>query len=154
MKSRSVWVWLFPALALSFLLLDYRQYGTMVAAWQNMGMNLCFLLLQLLLVTAWFSAKNRQWVWITDQLIGWGDILFLVSITAYFSLINYVLFYLLSLLIILTGYLVSELFFKKADKRIPLAGLQAAALGMVMIAHEQWNWLEPGNDNWLLKFWR
>lgn len=151
-RSKAVWVWLFPALALTCSLMNYDQTRAFSETMQNMMFNTCFLLLQLLLVTAYFSVKNRQWIWITHELIGWGDVLFLASIAAYLSLVNYILFYLTSLVLILLGYGIRQLYLKKPNRQIPLAGLQAALLAIIILINEKWTLMNLTNDNWLLRF--
>lgn len=124
-KSRAVhWV-LFPMLCLSLLALQYAEHRLTIAMGAIALMNAGFVLAQLLLVTLYFSIKNRHLTRITDGLIGWGDILFLFSITVFFSLLNFLAFYLLSLVLILLGWTCIRLLVNTQDKAIPLAGLQA-----------------------------
>jgi hypothetical protein len=152
LKSRSVyWFW-FPLLMVLFIAAAYGLHHKpmneiLASSLTNMG----FILLQLLLVSLYFSIKNKRLINITKDLLGWGDVLFLLSIAFYLSLLNYILFYIFSLLAVLLLWLISLLFHKKHEQ-IPLAGLQAilfiVCLGM--------DWLGPQrdltNDYWLTHY--
>lgn len=144
MRSRSVYWFLFPVLIVLFMMLTIPH----AHAWPPVLINIGFLLLQLLLVSAYFSVKQGRWVNITEELLGWGDILFLLSIAFYLSVLNYLFFYLSSLLSVLLFWLI---FSPKQDKHIPLAGLQALIFSFFLIT--AW-WIRPVNvtsDDWLLQ---
>jgi hypothetical protein len=130
-RSRSVYWWLFPALLIGLLNIRLLEHEPFTIIIRSTGMNLVFLVLQLLIVSAYFSLKHRSWVNITRQLLGWGDILFLAAITVYLSFLNYLLFYLVSL----TMSLLIGLSFQAGNGKpgqIPLAGLQALALALLL----------------------
>jgi len=136
MRSRAVYWLLFPVLTALFIVLA----GFSVAA----VINIVFLLVQFLLVSAYFSIKKRRWVNVMKGLLGWGDMLFLLSIAFYLSVLNFVFFYIASLLFVL-------LVAAKRYKHIPLAGLQALLLAALLIT--DW-WIRPFNltsDDWLLR---
>jgi drug/metabolite transporter (DMT)-like permease len=110
---------------------------------QSTLMNLAFIVLQLLLVTLYFSLKSRAIINITSGLLGWGDILFLVSISFLLPVITFVIFYLASLVLVLLGWAIF-LHFKRQKREkdgvtIPLAGLQALLLAIVLLH----TWLFP-----------
>lgn len=146
MRSRSVYWFLFPVLTGLFLVLAF--YPLHGYTWQPVLLNMGFLLLQFLLLSVYFSAKNARWVNITAGLLGWGDILFLLSIAFYLSVLNFLFFYLASLVCVLLFWLV---FSAKHNKEIPLAGLQALIFSFFLIT--AW-WIRPVNvtsDDWLLQ---
>lgn len=150
LKSRSVYWLMFPILVLLLLILQYQKNHDLLAIWQPALINIGFLALQILLVSAYFSIKNKRLINITDQLLGLGDILFLLSITAYLSVLNFLVFYILSLVIVLFSWLIWESFSQKKGHAIPLAGLQA----LILIAVLSYDWwvknLNLTADTWLL----
>jgi hypothetical protein len=103
--------------------------------------NLCILALQLLLVSAYFSIRERRVVNIIDTWLGTGDILFFVVLCAAFSPLNYLLFYLLSLVLTIAGYIVYKIM-KGRSSAIPLAGAVALLLLLCLLLH----WYEPRLD--------
>lgn len=140
LRSRSVYWFLFPVLTALFMLLTFSH----AYAWPTVLINIGFLLLQFLLVSVYFSVKRGRRVNITAGLLGWGDLLFLLSIAFYLSVLNFLFFYIASLLFVL-------LFAAKRYKHIPLAGLQAL-LFLIFLATD-W-WVKPFNatsDGWLLQ---
>jgi hypothetical protein len=151
--SRAVYWILFPLLGLSFILLRLAAHQPGPAIVRSSAINLAFLALQLLLVSLYFSARHKSWVNITRQLLGWGDILFLACIACYLSALNFLLFYMVSLIGALLGWLFWQLLVTPKSKQIPLAGLQSLLL--VLFLATDW-WLLPVNlttDNWLVQLW-
>ncbi len=128
------WI-LFPALVLG--LLCYRLLFTGISDIGTVAFeNLVFLLLQLGLLTFYLSIRRKRLVFLTSSnLLNWGDIIFLVSVACYFSLYNYILFYALSLPLILFLWVLIKPLFK--SKFIPLAGLQSVLLA-ICLALDWW----------------
>ena len=152
MMSRSVYWALFPLLAILFILLRLLSHQYFADIGQSTLINLSFLAIQLLLVSAYFSLKKGWWVNITAGLLGWGDVLFLLCSAVYLSVLNFFLFYLLSLLTALLFWLTVQLIVNKKSRQIPLAGLQALFLAVCLAG--DW-WLMSVNltdDTWLLHF--
>jgi hypothetical protein len=116
---------------------------------KDAGYALTFLSLQLLILSIYFSAKHKKLVNITREYLGWGDILFLLSLVFYLSPGNYVFFYIASLILVLFYVLLINLTSDEADKHIPLAGLQAALLGVAMIADFAVGSFDLYNDDWI-----
>jgi hypothetical protein len=129
-KERAIYWWLFLILFITVAQAKVIQYN-----WQFMLNNLLdnssFLSIQILCLSLYFSLKEQRWVNIFSRYFGLGDLLFLVGIMPYFTFINYIAFYLLSLLAVM----LTCLFFTKGFKaKIPLAGLQAIVFGLYSIA--------------------
>ncbi len=151
MMSRSVYWIAFPVLITSLVIVKsfYFSITEMVG---SAGINIGFLAMQLLLLSAWFSLKEGKLVNITSALIGWGDILLLICLACYLSVLNFLMFYLGSLLLVLifwvSGRAVAN---SNGYKHIPLAGYQAVLFLFLITA----DWLAAGfdllNDEWLLK---
>lgn len=128
-RHRAVYWILFPLLALVFL-----GYNLKLRNWEEVKddllINLGFIAVQLLLLTIYFSIKYKRPVNISSHLLGWGDILFIVALGFLFSPLNFVLYYLMSLLLVVTGVLSMKLAGFRPSK-IPLAGIQALFLSCV-----------------------
>lgn len=151
MLSRSVYWFLFPALA--GLLIGVRlQHEPVVELGRSTLLNLGLLLLQLLAITVYFSLKNRKWINITRHLLGLGDLLFLCCITFYLSVLNYLFFYITSLLFALLAWQLWRWLSSKKGLHIPLAGLQAFTLSLFLISDWCYGFFDLTNDTWLLHY--
>lgn len=129
-KSREVqWFW-FPLLLV--LALFKIWYLDQFKELFSFLLNVIMVLLQLLLLTLYFSIKERKLINIADSYLGWGDILFLLNLCFLLSPLNFILFYLVSLLVTITSYLIYNAFVN-SSKPIPLAGLQAIVFTIVYI---------------------
>jgi hypothetical protein len=149
MMSRAVYWVLFPVLIMLFIVLRILQHQYTGVLWQPVLFNIGFLAIQMLMVSAWFSIKNKRWINVTVQMIGWGDLMLLISITFYLSFLNFLFFYMASLIIILFIWLILPAFFKIKNKHIPLAGLQALAL-ILYLASDWWCiHISVTSDYWL-----
>jgi len=143
--SRSVHWFLFPVLAVLFIITNLLQHRFFTDMWQPVVLNCALLLFQVLLLSLYFSVKN-----ITTGLLGWGDILFLFSIAFYLSVLNFLFFYITSLTVILLVWALWQLASKAKNKQIPLAGFQAL-LFIFILAYDWWyKSFDLTNDNWLL----
>ncbi|WP_426672068.1 hypothetical protein ACPPVU_12635 [Mucilaginibacter sp. McL0603] len=149
-KSRSVYWFVFPVLLLAFLALQCKQQIELVAVWHPALINIAFLILQFLLLSAYFSLKNKRLINILDQMLGLGDILFLICLTVYLPVLNFLIFYILSLVVALICWAIWQFFAVRKDKEIPLAGMQAMLL-MVLLIGDWWlKILNLTDDNLLL----
>jgi hypothetical protein len=148
MRSREVHLVWFPFLAVGLLVLRIMHHGVLADLWPSF----LFLGLILVLLTIWFSLKEKRLINVTAQLLGWGDVLFLVCIALYFSLLNYLFFYLASLSLIVIGWSAWMLVSRKNDRHIPLAGMQSLLLA-VYLGGDWWLFhFNAASDNWLLRF--
>lgn len=150
LKSRSVYWFLFPVLVILFFAISLLQHRSFAEILQPAWMILSFLAIQLLLVSAYFSIKNRRWINITDELLGWGDILLLLSIAFYLSVLNFLFFYLASLVLSLTSWLIWKLVSARESKQIPLAGFQAIGLAVFLMCDWYGLHFKATDDTWLL----
>ena len=149
-KSRSVhWV-LFPLLFILLGILHSISYNVISEVWKTTAINFGFLFLQMVLLSAYFSVKNKRFINLTDGLLGLGDILFLLSITVYLSILNFLVFYIVSLVLVLVTWLLMQFVSAKKNNEIPLAGMQAFIF--IIILSCDW-WLKMFNlteDAWLI----
>ncbi len=150
--SRSVYWIVFPILVISFVTLRVISNKQLADVPWTVLVNCCFLTLQLLLVSAWFSLRRGKLVNIMSELLGWGDILFLISLCFYLSVLNFLFFYIISLISILLLWFGYQNTVVKKDRYIPLAGLQAI-LFMFFFITDQWiKHVDLTKDDWLLQF--
>lgn len=119
-----LWWYIILAIGLAGLVLMQGNYGEWLL---TTVINLLFVLILLLILTIYFSVKERKLVNLFDRHLGWGDVLFFLVITPYFSLIQYILFTVASLIIAL---LLTPIIFRLQGKNrhVPLAGIQAICL--------------------------
>lgn len=149
-KTRAVYWLVFPILFASLGILHYIMYNAFSEIWQPALVNFAFLAFQISLISLYFSIKNKRFVNIVNGLLGLGDILFLLSITAYLSALNFLFFYVISLLLVLLVWSVGQSVSVKKNKEIPLAGMQALIL-MVFLTCDWWLKLfNLTDDTWLL----
>lgn len=127
-KERKIsWVTL-PVLSCLFIAETLISAPLLQLYFIQLGSNLLFILIQLSTLFIYFSLKAGKFINIINSKIGIGDILFFVTIAFAFSTINFILFYVGSLLFITILFLVLKLLFKNVSVEIPLAGAMAALL--------------------------
>lgn len=146
---RAVYWVCFPILSIIMFMLKFNLSG-----WQeglsHAGYGLAFLLIQLFILWIYFSVKNRKAINLTDEYLGWGDVLFLITIAFYLSPVNYIIFYVVSLIIVLLHTIIgATLSSKERNPHIPLAGLQAALLALVMLVDFISTKFKLYDDSWL-----
>lgn len=150
-KFRAVYWWLFVLLmaglsALTILGSSASAIGT------NLLHNGSFLGVQLLFLTLYFSVKQKRLVNIFADYFGLGDLLFLLSITVYLPFLNYLFFYLFSLLAVILVSIGSKALRKNSNPKIPLAGEQAVMLLVLMLIDTLNNKINLTNDLWLTAY--
>lgn len=151
LKSRSVyWFW-FPLLAMLLAMLRLRTQPIYEVLHSLMA-NWAFVAVQLLFVSLYFSIKNGRITNITNSLLGWGDILFLLTAATYLSTLNYVLFYVLSLMAVVLLWLPFLLLLRKKHGQIPLAGLQSLLFVVCLVADWSLPRIDLMHDDWLMRY--
>jgi len=130
-KFRAVTWYLFPLLAVIILIENIVVY-TSVMSWQNFIINFVFIIVQLIAVTLYLSMKNKKWIWIWEEYLGLGDILFLLVLCLFFSPLNLIVFYLSSLILTVIAVLLLRKIYPSFAV-IPLAGLQSGFLAALII---------------------
>jgi hypothetical protein len=114
--------------------------------------NISFIIIQLLLVSTYFSIKNKQFVNILTGLLGLGDVLFLIAVASYLSVLNFIFFYIASLILSLLFWIVWKKLVHPSEKHIPLAGIQAVLFAMVLIFDWWLLHIDITKDDWLTSF--
>jgi hypothetical protein len=143
-KFRAVYWWFFLLLLIALGALKSIVVG-LEAMTVDFGYNLIFLSVQFLLLSVYFCIKEKKIVNIFNGFFGLGDLFFLIGIAAYFSPLNYLAFYMISLFFVVVLNLAKGLFSTRTLK-IPLAGEQSILL-IVMLLVTQFNII---TDTWLI----
>ncbi|HVD97204.1 MAG TPA: hypothetical protein VNB90_03295 [Cytophagaceae bacterium] len=126
-KYRAVRWWLFPLLIALAPAIEYYNLK-----FKDIVFNGCFVLIQLAMLSIYFSIKERKFTNITHRYLGWGDILFWIILCLLLSPLNFVLFFLFSMIIVTFVFSLWKFFNVQPDQpTIPLAGIQAMALLIV-----------------------
>ena len=124
-KYRYVLWFIFPLLIGGQFFVSYISIGW-DEFWRNTTVNLMLMALQFLVLTLYFSFRNRKWINIINKYIGVGDVFFFVFLSLAFSPFNFLTFFIVSLLVVLIIYSLTVR--KKLRKyKIPLLGGMAVA---------------------------
>lgn len=146
-KERAISAWTIPLLFLLSLYLAWTD--DIWEAWFLLY-NLSFIGIQLLGVSLYFSIKHRQWINVTKDYLGLGDVLFFLAITPLFAPLQFCSFFIGSLLFILVGAGIYHLSINKL-KTIPLAGAMSLCWLLYMAFLSYYN-LSSYNDWSLLQY--
>jgi len=123
-KDREVSLWVFIALG-TMACLKIILYG-FTAVYIEVLFNMVILLIQMLLLYLYFNLIRKKNI---VGMIGLGDIIFFAIIALSFSLVNFILFQILSLIVALVFSVFAQF---KNKEFIPLAGIQAICLMLVV----------------------
>ena len=124
-KSRAIWWGLIPLLTIVVGIIGFQTIG--VYLWKAWLINGLFFGFQLLILTLYFSLKSKQFVNITNQQLGLGDILFFIPLSGLFTLPKLIPFLLGTLFL----SILAVLLLPKHRQNIPLAGI--IAFGLIII---------------------
>jgi hypothetical protein len=128
MKFRTIHWLIIPLL---FILGSVYRYPF---EWTDILYNTVFIGVLLFSMVLYVSLKNRQFINVTKNYFGWGDILFLFAITPYFELREFMLVVIVGTVFTL---ILSLLFtaLKKPLKTIPFAGFFSLFLMLYMVVN-------------------
>ena len=130
LKYRAVYTWLFPLLAIAVVAHSVVLGVFSMAA---VATNLLLIAVQLGLLNLLMYWRTRKWLMHGERWIGWGDIAFFAVSACCFSTVNFVVFYVVSLLVVLFAAL-AAMAFGRFVRTIPLAGGQALLLALLLAA--------------------
>ncbi len=137
-KFRAISWWLLPVLAIIIVISKLNEIELKTFT-KFFLMNVLFLFIEYLIIKAYFSIKKGNLVKIINEYIGIGDVIFLIIIGLFFSPLNFLLFLIVGLFMIL---LLSLLLKRKTNinnKKVPLAGLLSIWLGIIIITNIVFN---------------
>jgi len=140
--------WVLIPLILAGFIYKAMEYKNILMT--DVLLNISFIAIQLLLLTIYISIKNKKPVNIVNTYLGIGDILFFLVICVAFSPINFIAFYILSLVFTLAAIIIYNRFSGKQTKEIPLAGSMATVLIFLLITTEILPGMDLYNDGYLL----
>lgn len=105
----------------------YQMYSSLTVAeiTKNIFFNLSLLGLNYLILTLYFSLKNRKIKLLYTTYLGVGDILFLISLSLLFSPLNFILFSTAGLCFTIIAHFIHKSISSNRIETIPLAGWQA-----------------------------
>ena len=134
-KFRAISWFLFPLLAIlliirGVLIINFLNYIKIIS------INILFLLIQFSLVYIYFRIKSIKFMELFKKVIGPGDILFITIASFAFSFVNFIIYQVLTLFIILSIFLLLKLLSVQFKKFIPLAGAMAISLIMFIFTHD------------------
>ncbi len=101
----------------------------------NIGINVMLLAFQFLLLTIYFSLRTRHLTNIINKFIGIGDLFFFIFLSLAFSPFNFILFFILSLLLILIVYAIA-MRGKLEQYKIPLLGNMSIIYLIVLLVEQ------------------
>lgn len=147
-RWRRISWWLLVTLVGVFLMGSIQENSASEIG-KQFSLNIVFLCMQFLFVWIWFSIRNKKPARIIDTQIGLGDVLFLVCIALAFSPANFLMFYILGLIITLAATIIVRIFRTEMKSEIPLAGALAIPLIVLLCMRI----IDPSNnyysDHWL-----
>jgi hypothetical protein len=130
-KQRQI-SWVLIPVALAGFIYKAVFYKTSIVT--DFLFNAAFICLQLICLTIYFSLKHKRVMNIINSYLGLGDVLFLLVVCSVFSPVNFILFYLSSMILTLSGMILYNVLSTKQSKDIPLAGAMAGALLILVVA--------------------
>lgn len=149
-RWRGVYWYAFPLLA-ALLLTSRLTTDSPATVLTAAAVNAAFVGGQLLILGLYVRVRFAAPL---SAYLGAGDMLYWLALTVFFSPALYVLYHLGSLLLSLIAFLgLRHLLPSPIDNRIPLAGLQAGFLALLLLG----SWLLPGlglpaAESWLLSY--
>lgn len=125
------WIWL------ALLFIAFVSEGIMNIPFleliRNSLLNLCFLAVLFGLLTLVFSVIKRKPVLLTNEMIGWGDLLFFAVLAFGFSPVNFIVIFNILMILVLLFSLLYKIF-KPGIRHIPLAGAMSLILILLFIS--------------------
>ncbi len=149
-RERSISAWILPLLFIAsaaYFILKYSWQQTL----ENFIINFLILSFQLLLLNIFFSVKQKQWVFLPDNLLGWGDILFLPIVCVFFSPLNMLIYYVVSLMLICLVFALIRIIFSPRENTVPLAGGLSLILAVFLAVNERCIKIDNYSDDALLR---
>ncbi|HMR84417.1 MAG TPA: hypothetical protein PKE30_14840 [Niabella sp.] len=150
LKERCVYLSLFIGLFATIFIYTLLQRGWIAVLYQLL-FNAGIVLLITLFLLLFYLIKGKTTGEVINRKLGVGDIVFWISITPLFSAVNFLLFFIASLLVILL--LVLCILFDNRDKEvktIPLAGYQSVILALVLLVNQSMFHHDLSTDIFLL----
>lgn len=150
-KSRQIY-WFWPPLLFVLFFFQSVQEISGIEIVKNVSISTLFVVVNLLMVSLYFSLKEKKWINIFKRHFGIGDFLFFLALTPVFSPINFVIFFVISLILIGLVHVILITFGQKAIKTIPLAGWLSVLLVIALLLNAFLFNINPLNDDLLINY--
>lgn len=126
--------WIFFLIGFVFNIFVAVKFNSIPNLFFNVSFIALFILFQLSIIYffSWFKYKKR--INIFESVFGFGDLLFLIMIIPLFSPLNFIVYFIASVMFSLLVYSILNLIGIYKKQRIPLAGLQSLFLLIVIIS--------------------
>ncbi len=136
LKERSVYLFLFVGLFAAIFIYTLLQ-SRWIAVLHQLLFNAGIVIVVTLFLLLFYLIKGETTGKVINRKLGAGDIVFWISITPLFSAVNFLLFFITSLLVTLL-LVVCSLFYNrnKEVSVIPLAGYQSVILALVLLVNQ------------------
>jgi hypothetical protein len=134
-KNRSIPLFLFPLLFGLLFYYNFTQLG-LHDLLQYFAYNLFFLVAVFAFVSVYFSIRRRKFVNIFKKDIAVGDFLFYIILAVGFNTVDFILFFVFSLILSIIVVFVISLKNKTLTGNIPLAGLLALQFLVIFVLNE------------------
>lgn len=133
-RYRAISWWTLPLLFI-FMFLDGFKLLGLTSLLDNLLVNFSILIFELLLLTIYFSIKEKKLTNLFKSYLGLGDVLFFLAIIPVFHPFLYVVFQVVGLAIILCVALVYGLIKKDWSFKVPLAGILSIFLLIFLVVN-------------------
>ncbi len=144
-KNRSIAGIIIPALLVLFFFKSYFE-SNFTTILHYFLINNAFILLQILLVTVYFSLRFKKMLNVINNYLGSGDVLFLMSMTTLFTPLNFIFFYIIAIFITTLSYGTYLVASGRRDYPIPLAGSMAIVLIVFFVLQYFFDGLKFSNE--------
>jgi hypothetical protein len=148
---RAVTWYLFPILMIGLLSTRLLSGEPFAVISQSALVNIAVVLLILLVLTVYLWLRNGRVLNPTKDYLGIGDILFFGVVACYLSVLNFIIFFNVSLLCAILLYLLFRRVTK--SKYIPLAGFQALVFIVFLVGDRCYFHFHITDDAWLLRLY-
>lgn len=149
-KTFSISWWLIPLIFITGIAVSYLSIG-LGRTFKTLLINAGFISFLILSIALLVAFKHGKFINITESYLGWGDILFLISIIGFFSSLNFMFFIITGLILTLLAHQGYKYLGQPKHPRIPLAGYIALVLIVVIIIKYFSKGLNLYDDYWLYK---
>ncbi|NBG64763.1 hypothetical protein [Acidiluteibacter ferrifornacis] len=150
-KSRQIY-WFWPPLLFLLFFVQSVQEASSIEIVKNVAISTLFVVVNLMIVSLYFSLKEKKWINIFKQHFGLGDFLFFLAITPVFSPLNFVLFFVISLILIGLLHAILITFGQLAITTVPLAGWLSVLLVIALLLNAFLFNINPLNDDLLINY--
>lgn len=131
-RYRAVSVIVLALLFITYMVSGLQQL-TLRELMMNTGVNVLIVVIELSVLVLFYFFKEGRLSSLTCNKLGWGDIVFFFILCVLFSPLNFILFYVLSLILVLAGTGLYRAIGRVSSPTVPLAGGMAVVLLLVQL---------------------